>query len=379
MVMAIALTVIVIGSVLFQLLSPWWTTPIASNWHQMDQTLTITVVICGLFFIVINLFIVYTVWKFRHRQGQRAAYEPDNPKLEKWLIGLTTVGVAALLAPGLVVYADYVNPPKDAMLVEVVGQQWQWRYRFAGPEGKLGASDARFVNGANPFGLDPDDPAARDNVVVTGNEIHLPINKPVKMILRSHDVLHDFFVPEFRARMNIVPGQVSTFWFTPTRAGRYEAMCAQLCGVGHPNMRGTVVVEDEVAFAGWLKTQPTFAAQRAGSVPAGAGAADSLEGKGKALAQAKGCTACHSVDGTPGAGPSWKGLYGKTEAFADGSSQAVDESVLKREISEPTAKVVKGFAPIMPKIALANDELDAIVAYIKSQGATAPSASKAQR
>jgi len=379
MVMAIALTVIVIGSVLFQLLSPWWTTPIASNWQQMDHTLTITVVICGLFFIAINLFVVYTVWKFRHREGQRAAYQPDNPKLEKWLIGLTTVGVAALLAPGLVVYADYVSPPKDAMIVEVVGQQWQWRYRFAGPEGKLGASDARFVSGANPFGLDPDDPAARDNIVVAGNEIHLPINKPVKMILRSHDVLHDFFVPEFRARMNIVPGQISTFWFTPTKAGRYEAMCAQLCGVGHPNMRGTVVVEDEAAYAGWLKTQLTFAAARSGSVPAAAGGADSLEGKGRALAQSKGCAACHSVDGAPGAGPTWKGLYGKTEAFADGTSQAVDESVLKREITEPTAKVVKGFAQIMPKIPLANDELEAIVAYIKSQGAAAPSAPKAQR
>jgi cytochrome c oxidase subunit 2 len=156
-------------------------------------------------------------------------------------------------------------------------------------------------------------------------------------------------------------------------------MCAQLCGIGHPNMRGTVIVEDEAAYAGWLKTQPTFAALRTGSAPAAAGAADSLEGKGKALAQAKGCTACHSVDGAPGAGPTWKGLYGKTEAFADGSSQSVDESVLKREITEPTAKVVKGFAPIMPKIALAGDELDAIVAYIKSQGAAAPSAPKAQR
>src|SRR5436190_16697446 len=130
---AIALIVIVVGSVLFQLLSPWWTTPIASNWHQMDHTLTITVVICGLFFIAINLFVVYTVWKFRHRPGQRAAYQPDNPKLERWLIIGTSVGVAALLAPGLVVYADYVSPPHDAMVVEVIGTQWQWRYRFPSP------------------------------------------------------------------------------------------------------------------------------------------------------------------------------------------------------------------------------------------------------
>src|SRR5690349_4993047 len=128
--MAIALIVIVAGSVLFQLLSPWWTTPIASNWAQMDHTLTITVVITGIFFVAINLFVVYALLKYRHRTGQRAAYEPGNHRLERWLVGLTTIGVAALLAPGLVVYADYVNPPRDAMVLEVVGQQWQWRYRF---------------------------------------------------------------------------------------------------------------------------------------------------------------------------------------------------------------------------------------------------------
>src|SRR5438132_7188423 len=115
MAIAVALFIIIIGSVLFQLVSPWWLTPLASNWNQMDDTLTITVVICGIFFVVINLFVVYTVYRFRHRQGQqRAAYQPDNRKLEHWLIGVTTVGIVALLAPGLVVYADYVTPPHDA-------------------------------------------------------------------------------------------------------------------------------------------------------------------------------------------------------------------------------------------------------------------------
>jgi cytochrome c oxidase subunit 2 len=380
MAIAIALFVIVIGSVVFQLASPWWLTPLASNWKQMDDTLTITLVITGIFFVVINLFVAYTLLRFRHRKGsgQRAAYEPENKRLERWLIGVTSVGIVALLAPGLVVYADYVNPPRDALVIEIVGQQWQWRYRFPGPDGKLGSSDARFVNGANPFGLDPDDPAAHDNIVVSGNEVHLPVNKPIKVLLRSHDVLHDFFVPQFRARMNIVPGQVSTFWFTPTQAGRFEAMCAQLCGVGHPNMRGTVIVEDPALFTAWLKTQPTFAATRAPAAPdAGAGPA----GQGRSLAQAKGCVACHSVDGSPGAGPTWKGLFGKTETFADGSSAPVDEAFLKTEIRNPTARVVKGFAPIMPKIELPDDELEALVAYIKSQGGTAPAAAgqKAQR
>ncbi len=195
MLFAGVLVVIVIASVLFHLVSPWWTTPLASNWKSMDDMLTITLVITGIFFVVINAFVAYTLWRYRHRdglapgQGHSAAYVPENKKLERWLIGITTVGIMALLAPGLVVYASYVNAPRDALMLEVLGQQWQWHYRLTGVSGKLGATDARFVNAANPFGLDPGDPAGQDNILVAGNEVHLPLNKPVKVLLRSHDVL----------------------------------------------------------------------------------------------------------------------------------------------------------------------------------------------
>ena len=366
MLMAIVLVIIVVGSVIFHWVTPWWTTELASNWKSMDDTLTVTLLITGVFFVVINLFVAYSVWKFRHRNDQprRAAYEPENKRVERWLIGVTTVGIVALLAPGLVVYAKFVNPPDDAMVLEVVGSQWQWRYRLVGQSNKLGASDARFVNGANPLGLDPDDPANAGNIVIVGNEVHVPLNRPIKVIARSHDVLHDFFVPPMRARMNIVPGQVSSFWFTPTKLGRYEAMCAQLCGIGHANMRGTVVVDDEAGFKTWLQVQPTFAALRAPAAPAVGGDAVAL---GKTLAQTKGCLACHSVDGAAGIGPTWKGLFGKTETLADGSTMLIDEASLKVEIKDPAAKVVKGFAAIMPKFELSDAELDALVAYIKTQ------------
>jgi cytochrome c oxidase subunit 2 len=365
MSVVVALLVLVVGSVLFHLVTPWWTTPLASNWRQMDNTLTITLAITGAFFVVINLFVAYTLWRFRHRPGQRAAFQADNKKLEHWLIGLTSIGVIGLLAPGLVVYADYVHPPADSLQLEVLGQQWQWHYRFPGTAGKLGGSDARFVSAANPFGLDPSDPAGQDDILVAGNEVHLPLGRPIKVLMRSHDVLHDFFVPPFRARMNIVPGQVTSFWFTPTQAGRYEAMCAQLCGVGHHNMRGFVVVEDEAAFQAWLKTQPTFALMLAPPVtgPAAAPAAQGL-----ALAQSKGCVACHSVDGSSGVGPTWRGLYGKTETMVDGSTALVDDTALRSDIREPQARVVKGYPPVMPKIDLSDEELEALVAYIRSQG-----------
>lgn len=368
MAIALALLVIVIGTVVFHLVTPWWSTPLASNWKQMDDTLAITVGVTGFFFVVINLFVVYTVWRYRHRQGQRAAYEPESKRLERWLIGITTVGIAGLLAPGLAVYADYVRAPSDALLLEVIGNQWQWRFRFPGTSGKLGGSDARFVSAANPLGLDPADPAGQDNIVVLGNEVHLPLGRPVKVLMRSHDVLHDFFVPQFRARMNIVPGQVSTFWFTPTQPGRYESMCAQLCGVGHFNMRGFVVVEDDAAFQAWLKQQPPFSLTQAAPSAATRTDPDSLPALGRALAQSKGCVACHTVDGRPGVGPTWKGLFGKTETMVDGSTALVDEAYVKDFIRNPQARAVKGFAQVMPKIDLSDDELAALAAYIKSNG-----------
>ena len=383
MLMAVALIVIVIGSVLFHFVSPWGTTPLASNWQQMDDMLTVTLAITSLFFIVICGFLIYTVLRYRHREGRRAAYEPDNKKLERWLIGITTVGIASLLAPGLFVYAKYVNPPQESMVLEVLGLQWQWHYRFSGVDGKLGRTDARFVNAANPFGLQPEDPNGQDDLLVAGSEVHLPLNQPVKVLLRSNDVLHDFYVPPFRARMNIVPGQMSSFWFTPTKLGRYEALCAQLCGIGHPNMRGFVVVEDPAAFQIWLKAQPTFAMSMAKSAPgvSGVAGASPQVARGEALAQSKGCVACHSVDGSPRVGPTWKGLYGKTETMADGSSALVDEAFLQGFIRNPQARSVKGFPPIMPKIELSEEELAALVAYIGSLGGPVPAAAeqKAQR
>lgn len=134
MAMAVALVAIVAASLLFHFVSPWHATPLASNWQAMDDTLLITFVITGVFFVAINLFIVFAILRFRHRPGARrhARGETDDSRLERWLIAGTTVGIVALLAPGLAVYADYIRPPADAMTVEALSQQWQWRFRFPG-------------------------------------------------------------------------------------------------------------------------------------------------------------------------------------------------------------------------------------------------------
>jgi cytochrome c oxidase subunit 2 len=176
-------------------------------------------------------------------------------------------------------------------VLEVVGKQWTFSFRFPGNDGKLGTVDARHVSDKNPFGINPDDPNGRDDVLIAGSELHLPIGRPVKLLLRSIDVLHNFAVPQFRAKMDLVPGLVTYFWLTPTRTGKFDILCNELCGVAHYAMRGKVVVEEETAYQAWLSSHPTFA-QTAARAPGDAAA-------GKQLYAA--CAACHGAqaEGNP--------------------------------------------------------------------------------
>ena len=259
MAVAVILVLVVVGSVLFHLLSPWWWTPIASNWGYIDSTIIITFWITGVVFAAVVLFMAYCVFRFRHREGQRAAYEPESRRLEGWLTIATAIGVAAMLTPGLFVWSQFVTVPDDATDVEVVGQQWQWSFRLPGADGRLGTADNRKISPENPLGVNPDDPAGADDVIIEAADLHLPEGKPVKMLLRSIDVLHDFYVPEFRAKMDMVPGMVTYFWLTPTRTGNFEILGAELCGVGHNFMRGLVMVDTEQDYQAWLQEQSTFA------------------------------------------------------------------------------------------------------------------------
>ncbi|MBS7691757.1 cytochrome c oxidase subunit II [Pseudomonas lalucatii] len=372
MAIAIILILIVVASVLFHLLSPWHLTPAASNWGSIDTTLFITLVITGIFFVAVTVFMAVAVIRFRHRAGRRATYEPENKKLEWWLIGVTSVGIVGMLAPGLVVYDDFVRVPEDAYELEVVAQQWQWAFRFPGVDGRLGKSDVRFIDAGNPLGVDPEDPAGQDDVLVSSNEVRLPLGRAVKVLLRSKDVLHNFYVPQIRSKMDMVPGMVSYFWFTPTQIGRFEVLCAEYCGVGHYNMRGYLRVEPQAAFEQWLAAQPTFAQTLA---QAAKPTRDETLAQGRLLAESHGCLACHSLDGSARLGPTWQGLFGREEALADGSRVRVDEAYLKESILEPKAKLVQGYPPVMVAYSFNEAELDALVALIKSlSDAPAPAA-----
>lgn len=263
MALALVLILLVVATVLFHFLSPWWFTPIASNWQTVDATVNVTFWVTGIVFILVNLFLAYAVYRYRHRAGQKAHYEPENKKLEWWLTGLTTVGIAAMLAPGLSVWAKFVTVPDNASVVEVVGQQWNWSYRLPGNDGQLGKSDVRLVSLDNPFGLDKNDPASADDLLVPSAQLHLPVDKPVKLQLRAKDVNHQFAVPQFRVKMDMVPGMITYFWFTPTRTGEFDVLCEQLCGLAHFIMRGRVVVQDQEDYERWLASLPTFASTQA--------------------------------------------------------------------------------------------------------------------
>ncbi|NQX90189.1 MAG: cytochrome c oxidase subunit II, partial [Halioglobus sp.] len=287
MKLVVALVLLVVGSILFHWLSPWWLTPLAADWGEIDFTIDVTLYITAVVFIAVNLFMAWCVYRYRYKPDQRAHYEPENKKLETWLTVITSVGVIAMLAPGLVVWARFIEVPEDALQVEVLGAQWQWNFRLPGKDGILGEADNKYIDPDNPFGMNPNDPAGLDDVLIESNELHLPIEQPVEVLLRSKDVLHDFAVPQFRVKMDLVPGMVTYAWFKPTKKGRYDILCMELCGIGHYAMRGYVEVDDQETYDAWVAENPTWAEVK--GRPPGDPAA------GKALFAT--CTACHGAKG----------------------------------------------------------------------------------
>jgi cytochrome c oxidase subunit 2 len=352
MVLAIVLVLLIFGSLLFHFLSPWYLTPIASNWTTIDDTLSITFWVTGIVFVGVNLFMAYAVYRYRYRKESRAEYSPENKKLEWWLIGVTTVGVVAMLAPGLFVWAKFVEVPHDADVFEALGRQWYWSYRFPGKDGVMGTVDAKHVSDKNPFGINPDDPNGQDDILISSPELHLPIGKPYKALLRSIDVLHDFAVPQFRVKMDLVPGLVTYVWFTPTRTGKFDLLCEELCGLAHFTMRGKVVVEEAGAFQTWLSGYPTFAqtvAHKAGNAAAG----EPLYAV---------CAACHGpqAEGNPALhAPKLSGqgdwyLKRQLKYFKHGARGTNDKDVYGKQMAPMAATLADDAA------------IDNVVAYIKT-------------
>jgi cytochrome c oxidase subunit 2 len=348
MVLAYAVIALVIGTVLFHFLSPWWFTPIASNWTTMDDTVNLTFWVTGAVFVAVNLFMAYCIVRYRHRKGLKAHYQPEDKKLEWWLTILTSVGIGAMLAPGLLVWAKFVTVPTGASEVEVVGQQWNFSYRFPGKDGMLGTTNIRLSSPENPFAIDPNDPKGQDDVLVSGAELHLPVGKPVKVLGRAKDVLHQFAVPAFRVKMDMVPGMVTYFWLIPTRTGSFDALCEQLCGTAHFTMRARVIVDTEKDFEAWLATQPTYAQTRA------AAAGDAAAGQATYAL----CSTCHGVQGEGNPQLNAPKLAGQTGWYLARQLQNFKLGVRDKE---QFAQQMDAFAATLDDAAIKN-----VVAYINS-------------
>ena len=258
MFVAIIFVLIIIGSIIFHFWSPWWWTPVASNWGNIDDTIVLSFWVTGAVFVAVCLFMAYCVWAYRYRPDRKAEYKPEDKKLEFRLTWLTALGVAALLAPGLVVWNKFITVPENAMKIEVVAYQWGWNYRLPGADGVLGKTSVGLISDDNPYGLDISDPNSKDDIIVMDADLHLEINQPVKVELRSLDVLHNFYVPQFRAKMDMLPGIITYYWFTPEKKGDYEVLCAEYCGTGHYAMRGRVLVDEKKDYSNWLAKQVSF-------------------------------------------------------------------------------------------------------------------------
>ena len=225
-----------------------WLPPLVSDRKEIDAAIAITLLVTGVVFIATNLLLAYFGWRFQDREGAVAEYWHDNHKLE-WTWSLITAGILAMfLFSALSLWAKVQSaPPADAMLIEVTGQQFAWNVRYPGPDGRLGRTDHAVATQENPIGLVADDPASKDDVILLNN-LYLPKDRPVRVSLKSMDVIHSFFLPHVRVKQDAMPGMTIETWFVPRQAGEFDLACAEHCGLGHYRMRGQAHVVEAADF-----------------------------------------------------------------------------------------------------------------------------------
>jgi cytochrome c oxidase subunit 2 len=216
-----------------------WFPPLASaDGAAIDSVFVAVLIVTGIAFVATQLLLAYLVTRYGAKDGEKAAYWHDNARAEAILISGTALTLTILVFFGQYVWYNiyFADPPTDGLVVEVTGQQFQWVFRYPGPDGVLGDLDTALVSPTNNIGLDRNGAGADD--IVSIGLMHAIQNQPVRVVLRSTDVIHDFHVPHMRVKQDAVPGLSIEIWFTPTEAGEYEVACAELCGLGHYRMSG---------------------------------------------------------------------------------------------------------------------------------------------
>jgi cytochrome c oxidase subunit II len=237
----------------------WWMPQLAAaHGGAIDDQLGFTLAVAGLIFLLAHLALGYFTWRYRRRPQQRATYSEGSHRLEAiWTIA-TAVLFIGLGIQGNSVWARYLaeSIPADVMNIEITAQQFAWNIRYAGPDGRFGRTDPKLMDDSvgNYVGIDPKDPAGTDDIL-TQNIMAVPVNRAIRIVLRSKDVTHSFFVPQFRVKQDAVPGLGIPVHFTPMKIGEYEIACAELCGMQHYKMRGRLQVLPEPEFATWLRSR----------------------------------------------------------------------------------------------------------------------------
>ncbi len=339
-------TVIVVVSAVMILSLVWMAALVfAFGWMPAQESTLAPIVDAPFHFVVIisailTIGVVITMILFMFKYGRRTpdqVSEPvyGSPLVEATWIIIPTILVMAIFTWGFKAFMAVTQSPKNAYEIHVTARKWAWDFEYP-------------------------------NGFISTNELYVPSNRPVKMIMTSKDVLHSFYVPTFRIKHDVIPNRYSTVWFNATvetglppegednPTGYVQIFCAEYCGTGHSGMHAHMWVLAQDDYDKWLAT----AASAGEDLP--------LPDLGQKTFNGKACSGCHSTDGTAGVGPTLKGVFGSSVKLADGSTVTVDENYIRESIAVPAAKVVEGFQPIMPPIPLTDREIDGLIEFIKT-------------
>ena len=317
---------------------PWaLPTPASTFAEGTDNLYLFITALDTAFFVLIMAAMGYFMWKYRRRSKDQKTSSLTHSGIVEFLwSAIPTVLLLVIFVWGECDYVKQSVPPADALDIRVTGQKWYWTVEYPKYPGvSLNSST--------------EEPALT---------VMVPKGKPVRLTMTSTDVIHSFYVPAFRLKKDVVPGRYTQAWFEATRVGEFNLFCTEYCGDFHSNMTGVVKVLEPEDFERALK--------KAGVLELGEG--ESMAAYGERIYKRRGCVACHSIDGADGTGPTWKGLWGKTESLTDGSTVKVDDEYIKTSILEPNKQVVSGYAPQMPSYQgqLDNKQIQAVIEYIKT-------------
>jgi cytochrome c oxidase subunit 2 len=292
----------------------------------MDALYFFLVAVTAFFTLLIAILVTAFAIKYRRRHDSEVGYAIHGSLALELLWTFIPLGICMIMFVwGAQVFFHMTRPPQGAMEIYVVGKQWMWK--------------AQHMDGASEI-----------------NELHVPIGRPVKLTLGSEDVIHSFFIPDFRTKADVIPGRYNTMWFTATKPGKYHIFCTQYCGTKHSAMIGTVTALEPAAYQAWLS---------------GGAATGTVAEKGARLFTDLSCNTCHMED-NQGRGPVLKGIYGKQALLTTGQTVPVDDAYIRESILNPQAKIVAGFQPLMPTFQglVTEEQVLQLIAYVKSLGST---------